>query len=312
MSFDKKNFLGALLAIPVITIWGITFVCTKSLLNDFSALEILFFRFLVAYLVLWIFYPHKLRLIQKEHEIYFMLAGLSGVVIYQLFENIAIHFTNASNVSVIVSICPMFTAILSQLILKEKSVTPFFALGFVVSIAGVFLVSMNGITEFHLNPAGDILALVSGISWGFYSILVSKINRLSYNYIGATRRIFFWAVIFMTILILLGAFLPILKGTSLEVSFNGAKNVERFSKPINWANLLFLGVLASAFCFMIWNKVCALLGTVKATVGIYLIPVVTIIFAFIFLHEKITLMGSIGTVCTILGVAISGIKKSRD
>ena len=62
------------------------------------------------------------------------LAALCGVVLYQLSENIAIHFTNASNVSVIVSICPFFTAIISQIFLKEKHLSLWFVIGFIISI----------------------------------------------------------------------------------------------------------------------------------------------------------------------------------
>ncbi len=322
---DKKNTtLGILLAVPVITIWGVTFVCTKALLKDFSSLEILFIRYTAAYLILWLFYPHRLKIREKSEEAYFILAGLTGVVIYQLMENIAIHYTNASNVSIIVSICPMFTAILSRIILKEKTLTPAFLIGFVISILGVSLVSFNGVMEFHLNPKGDILAMISGISWGFYSIFVSKMNRLCYNPIASIRRVFFYSVIFMLPLILTGAlpdllqdfnsgsgFLGKIKESSFYVNLSPEINRSRFSKPITWVNLLFLGFLASSFCFAAWNKSCQLLGTVRATIGLYLIPVVTILFAFIFLGEKISLMGAVGTVFTILGVVIAGLKKDR-
>ncbi|MCR5187644.1 MAG: EamA family transporter, partial [Treponema sp.] len=53
----------------------------------------------------------------------------------------------------------------------------------------------------------------------------------------------------------------------------------------------------------------SIIGTVKATSGLYMIPVVTIIFAFIFLGEKITAMGAAGAVITITGLFISGFKK---
>ena len=88
-----------------------------------------------------------------------------------------------------------------------------------------------------------------------------------------------------------------------------AFNKSRFANPLNWLNLGFLGLGASAFCFAAWNIACEKLGTVRATVGIYLIPVVTIIFAFFALGEKISLMGAIGAVLTIAGLFVSEIKK---
>ena len=54
---------GYLLATVTVIIWGITFVCTKSLLQDFSALEILFFRFIIAYIGLWIMNPKSEKIV---------------------------------------------------------------------------------------------------------------------------------------------------------------------------------------------------------------------------------------------------------
>ena len=51
---------GLLLAVPTILIWGVTFVNTKALLDDFSAFEILFLRFLMAYAALWCLKPKRL------------------------------------------------------------------------------------------------------------------------------------------------------------------------------------------------------------------------------------------------------------
>lgn len=301
----KNSILYILLAAIVVTVWGITFVSTKYLLGYFSPFEILFIRYFMAFCALWIIYPHKLVLANIKQEIYFVLAGLSGVVIYQLMENMAIGYTNASNVSIIVSICPMFTAILSTIILKEKSLTPKFLIGFLIAIAGVALVCFNGVIDFHLNPLGDVLALISGISWGFYSILISKINKMGVNPIPATRRVFFWASVIMLPILISGAYIPGLENTNFHVNLTAIANTQRFSNPLCWINLLFLGFVASSFCFIAWNKVCAELGTVKVSVGLYLIPVVTVIFAYFALHETLTLMGIIGAVCTIIGVAIS-------
>ena len=62
----QKSLIGFFFAAFSIFVWGITFVCTKSLLQDFSALEILVIRFLFAYVMLWILCPHPLRLACKK------------------------------------------------------------------------------------------------------------------------------------------------------------------------------------------------------------------------------------------------------
>ena len=292
MSFRDKKVFGYLLAASCVFFWGITFVCTKYLLRDFSPLEILFYRFIAAYIGLWILRPRFEKIAAKDN-ILFALAGFTGVILYQLFENIAINYTNASNVSVIVSICPLFTAIFSQIFLKEKHLSLWFVIGFIISITGITLVCLNGNKTLEFNPKGDILALFSAICWGLYSVVISLINRKNYDQICATRRIFFFAVLMM---------IPLMIFTK---QINVLQNTARFTKLLNIASLLFLGIIASGFCFASWNKACKIAGTVKVSCGLYLIPIVTIIFAFIALGEKITPAGAIGAIITIAGLFIS-------
>lgn len=292
MNFREQKFFGYFLAAVCVFLWGITFVCTKYLLRSFTPLEILFYRFIAAYVGLWLLRP-KFEKIALRDNILFALAGFSGVILYQLFENIAINYTNASNVSVIVSICPLFTAIFSQIFLKEKHISIWFIIGFIISITGVTLVCLNGNTVLEFNPKGDFLALFSAVCWGFYSVIISIINKKNYDQICATRRIFFFAVLMM---------IPLMLFTNQN---SPVENSIRFSNPLNITYMLFLGIIASGFCFSAWNKACKIVGTVKVSCGLYLIPVVTIIFAFFALDEKITLFGALGAAITIIGLFVS-------
>ncbi len=318
--FKNHAFSGLVFASLSVFLWGITFVSTKYLLRSFSAYEILILRFLLAYAALWILRPKSLHLEDKKNEIYFALAGFSGVTAYQFMENMAISYTSASNVSIIVSICPIFAAIFTQIFLKEKHLTIYFNIGFLLAIFGVALVSFNGVVEFHLNPKGDFLAFLASLCWGIYSLCVSKINSLELDFIQATRRVFFWALIFMIpiglfSIMTLGTFpvsTPDFKIPGISLLLDSEFNHFRFSNPLNWLNLCFLGLGASAFCFVAWNIACERLGTVRATVGIYLIPVVTIVFAFFALGEKISFMGAVGAVLTISGLFVSEIKLKEN
>ena len=292
-----------LLVVFSIFFWGITFVCTKHLLIYFSAFEILFIRFVLAYLFLWVLYPRRLKLPAKENLL-LALAGLTGVTLYQFTENLALNLTTASNVSIIVSICPVFTALTAQLFLKEKHFTLQFFVGTALALLGVVLVSFNGASHFNVNPKGDLLALTSAICWGFYSLFVTLINKKGYNIVVVTRKIFFYAIVWMLPLLALGIFSSNPECIAY-VELSHAANALRFSSLLNWILLCFLGILASGMCFVAWNKACIILGTVKISSGLYLIPVVTILFAAIFLKEKLTLMGSLGSLITITGLFIS-------
>lgn len=298
----KKQALPYILAAFCILVWGVSFICTKYLLRTFSSLEILILRFVTGYIAFCIISPKPLKTSGIKEELLFMGAGLCGITIYQFVENIAIYFTAANNVSIIVSTCPLFTAIIAAIFLHEKTITKNFVLGFVIAMTGIVLVTLNGSSEFSLSPKGDLLALGSAICWGFYSLFVSKINSLGHGNFASTRRIFFWALIFMIPLAVYGL---VFGGKSTSINFCPAENTARWSDWKNILNLVILGVFASSLAFVAWNKTCKALGTVKTTAAIYMVCVVTIIFSFIFLGEKISLAGLFGTFLTILGLFIS-------
>ena len=193
---ENKSASGHLFASVTILIWGNTFISTKILLVDFQPIEILFFRFVIGLLSLLIIYPQRLRNTTPRQELTFLAAGLCGVSLYYLMENIALTFTMAANVSVIISTAPFFTAILSQLFLKEEKLRIGFFIGFAIAMTGIFLVSFSG-SKLELNPAGDILALLASFLWACYSILTKKISSFGYNTIQTTRRIFVYGILFM-------------------------------------------------------------------------------------------------------------------
>ncbi|CAM4221793.1 DMT family transporter [Treponema peruense] len=305
----KKQALPYILAAFCILVWGVSFICTKYLLRTFSSLEILILRFVTGYIAFCIISPKPLKTSGIKEELLFMGAGLCGITIYQFVENIAIYFTAANNVSIIVSTCPMFTAIIAAIFLHEKTITKNFVLGFVIAMTGIVLVTLNGSSEFSLSPKGDLLALGSAICWGFYSLFVSKINSLGHGNFASTRRIFFWALIFMIPLAVYGL---VFGGKSTSINFCPAENTARWSDWKNILNLVILGVFASSLAFVAWNKTCKALGTVKTTAAIYMVCVVTIIFSFIFLGEKISLAGLFGTFLTILGLFISEKKQNKN
>ena len=165
---ENKQTVGHLSALLTIIIWGTTFISTKILLVDFQPVEILFFRFIMGLLVLLLVYPHCLKGTTGKQEFTFVAAGLCGICLYYLLENIALTYTLASNVGVIISVAPFFTAFLSHLVMKEEKLRVNFFIGFVVAMVGIFLISFNG-SKLELNPMGDLLALLAALVWACYS-----------------------------------------------------------------------------------------------------------------------------------------------
>lgn len=292
---EKKDQLtGHLTALATVFIWGTTFISTKVLLRAFSPLEILFLRFLAGFLALWVACPKRLKITDKKQEFYFAAAGLCGVTLYFLLENIALTYTLASNVGVIVSISPFLIALLAHFFLDGERLRPQFFVGFAVALTGIFLISFNGSAVLRLNPTGDILSALAAVTWAFYSVLTRKISHFGYNTIQTTRKAFFYGLIFM---------LPAL----LVLDFSPDK--AQLLVPVNLFNLLFLGLGASAMCFVTWGAAVKLLGAVKTGVYIYAVPVITVVTSALILHEKITGLAALGTVLTLAGLILSESKR---
>ncbi|MEC0129790.1 MULTISPECIES: DMT family transporter [Paenibacillus] len=287
---QRKINTGHLLALLTILIWGTTFISTKILLKDFTPLEILFFRFLIGYFVLLLIYSRPIRTTSFKEELLFISAGLSGVTLYFLIENIALVYTLASNVGVIVSIAPFFTAVIAHFFLEEEKFHRQFIIGFLIALAGIILIGLNGSYLLQLNPIGDLLALLAPVVWAIYSVLMRKISLLKVHTIGATRRVFFYGLLFM---------LPAL------FLFDFQLGLSRFKEISNVAHLLFLGLGASALCFLTWNKAVGMLGAVKTSVYIYIVPVITVAASALVLNEKIIWAILTGTFLTLTGSYIS-------
>ena len=280
---------GHLLALFTILIWSTTFLSTKVLLTDFLPSEILFIRMVLAIAALLIAKPKRLRLQQRKHEWYFMGAGLCGVTLYFLLENIALTYTFSGNCSVIISTAPFFVALAVHLFLKTERLSRWFFLGFAAAIAGICLISFNG-QKMQINPLGDILCVLAAMSWGGYSVFIKKIDAHGYDTLLVTRRIFVYGLLFL---------LPCLPFIGFSPSLGN------ILKPLNLFNFLFLGLGASALCFVTWNTAVKWLGAVKTSIYIYISPTVTIFAAWLLLHDPIFPMSLVGAGLTLLGLIIS-------
>ncbi|MEI2402430.1 DMT family transporter [Niallia taxi] len=284
---------GHIAALVTILIWGTTFISTKLLLIDFTPIEILFFRFVLGFVVLLIIFPYRMKLQHKKHELLFICAGLCGVTLYYLLENIALTMTLASNVGVISGMVPFSTALLTMLFLKDESLKVNFFAGFAMAMMGIFLISYNGTANFQINPLGDILAIAATVVWAAYSVLTKKISNYGYHTIQATRKVFLYGLILM---------LPALFLSDFKLGLN------RFTSPVNLFNFLFLGIGASALCFVTWNMAVSKLGAIKTSVYIYMVPVITVVTSMIVLKEQLTKLSALGILLTLAGLVVSEAK----
>lgn len=283
------------MAAIAICVWGSTFIFSKIMLRDFTPLQIMTMRFVVAYIVLWCLYPKVEKTTFKDNLGIFVLS-LFGNTIYFLFENNALQYTLAANVSIIVASAPIWTAILAHFFSKGEKIRRNTIYGSALAFAGVALVVFNGTIVLKFNPLGDILSLGAALSWAVYSILVVKyVNRFSSFFL--MRRATLCAMIASVPMLIISG--------QMDMPF------ECLLQKDALFSIIFLGVLGSGVSYVLWNMATRILGVIKVNAYIYVNPFVTMITAGIFLGEPVTAMGIIGAVMIIGGVVLGVTERRR-
>lgn len=290
-----------LLALFTVAVWGLTFISTKNLLESFTPIEVLVIRFFIGLIALFLLCPHLFRPSERREEIEFALAGLFGVCFYFLFENFALTYTYASNVGVIVAVVPFFTALFSLAFFSdEERLGAWFFPGFIISMTGIGIVSF-GSDGVEVDVKGDLLALSACFMWAIYSVILRRISSRGYNTIQVTRRTFIYGLMFMV---------PIALAMGFDPDWGALMDVS------NLKDAAFLGVVASAVCYVTWALSISGLGVVSASQYIYLIPVITVIASAILLGEPLTCLTVVGVAFTLAGLILSqrgtGISEDQD
>ncbi|MDD2458083.1 MAG: DMT family transporter [Eubacteriales bacterium] len=284
---------GHLLALITISIWSSTFIISKWLLDQMVPLQILLSRFIIAIIFLSIIHPRFKKPVSLREELLFLAVG-AALASYFVFENSALQWTYSSNVSLIVATIPFMTGILSRLVYK----TPFFTfqgvIGLITAYLGVLIIIINGSQLEGVEPIGDLLAIGAALMFAVYSVFMLKTGT-GYTLIQLTRKVFVYGFFFL-ILMLLVSGVPILP-ESLD------------SEGI--ASLFYLGIVASSLAFIFWNRAIQAIGPVKTNQYIYLIPVMTTVFAAILLHEPITWLTITGACMILLGLYLSEQSKNK-
>lgn len=296
MSCVKNHLaLGHVLALAVSVVWGTTYISTKVLLTAFHPVEILIFRFLLAWAMLFLCSPKPLLPKSLKGELPFLCCGLTGLTFYSILENYALQFSLASTVGLIIAAAPMFTALLLWLCRRSKRPGGAFFIGFCLAMAGIALISLAEGESFDCNPIGILLSLAAAVCWGGYGVCLEWAHvSAGLNDLQITRKIFFWGLLFT---------LPFIwiNGLSLDLS--------RFASPVLLGNTLYLGIGASALCFLAWNRASALIGSIATNVYLYLMPVITVVASVLILQEPVTALTLAAIVLILSGLILSQWKK---
>lgn len=289
----EKYLSGHLMAVFCVMVWGSTFVVSKSLLMHLQPVQLMLFRFIIAYIAMWIICPKWYFRLKEEWR--FLLMGLMANTLYSWAENTALTLTLVSNVSILVSTTPIMTALLIAIFYKDERLKRRQMIGFAIAFVGMVFVVFNGAVTLKLNPVGDMLALLASLIWAIYGLLLRRWSN-EYDSALLTRKMMFYGVL---------TSFPLFLTTKEPLHLSSVLTLE------NGLKLLYLGIVASAICFLLWNMAIRSIGVLKTSLYIYSIPLVTLIISVIFLDEKITLMGVIGMFLVVTGMLL-GTRPVKD
>ena len=314
----RTKFFWHLLALLTVAVWGVTFVSSKELISaGLRPAEIFAIRFLLAYvgiLVISLFQRSSFadsdrristrRLWSRtwQDELLFLFLGISGGSLYFLTENTALAYTQASNVSFLVCSAPLPTALMTLLYkrvgrsrfarsLEDVRVGFPLVFGTLLALGGMALMLFDG-ARLQVSLRGDLLALAAALCWAVYSLFMGRLSD-EYGSLFVTRKVFFYGLL---------TILPFLLG-------HRGFRWELLREPLVWGNLLFLGLVASLGCYVVWNRVLSVLGNVSCTNYVYLNPVFTLITAMLLLGERLTPAAATGSALILLGVILAGHRK---
>lgn len=254
--------------------WGASFIATKYLLDELTPETIISMRLILAILFLLmiaLFQKRDFSINLKSHTYILLLAIIA--VFHLWIQVTGLKFTTASNTGWIIGTAPIFMALLGLFFFKEK-LNALKVTGIIIATFGLLLLVGNGNpTNIDLiKNKGDLLVLSSAFTWGIYSMVNKKIS-LNYSPVMTILYLF----IMMAIIII-----PF---TVSETAINSVINLS----SVGWIAILFLGLLCSGVSYVIWAYALREMESAKVGAYLYFEPFVTVIAAWIFLNEDITL-----------------------
>lgn len=261
---------------PLIAIifWGASFIATKFLLDELTPETIISMRLILAIAFLFVIALIQKRNFKIDFNNHKYILLLAVIAVFHLWIQVTgMKYTTASNTGWIIGTAPIFMALLALIFFNEK-LNSIKVIGIIIATFGLLLLVGNG------NPAnidliknkGDLLILSSAFTWGIYSMVNKKIS-LTYS---PVMTIFY--------LFVMMAFIIIPFSVS-DASIGSIKNLS----GVGWIALLFLGLLCSGVAYVIWAYALREMESAKVGAYLYFEPFVTVITAWIFLDENITL-----------------------
>jgi drug/metabolite transporter (DMT)-like permease len=271
-------------------IWSGNFVISRAMNNVIPPAGFVFWRWLVAVVVLA---PIALPRLRREWPIVranlqlICICGLFGVTLFNFLIYTAMHTTTAINAALVNSAIPVFIIMFAR-IFYGQTVSLRQHMGIALSLAGVATIILQGdlarIRTLTFNR-GDLLVLLAAVAWALYSVALRRYPR------GLNPFLFLFSMAVCGLVFLIPFY-------AVEIAAGNLMTP-------NTATVLsigYVGILASVVAFMAWTSG---LRTVGAHLGgqfVHLMPAFSTILAVIFLGERLHAFHVVGIILIFAGI----------
>lgn len=283
-----------LTALLVVTIWGVSAPFRKAALAEFDVLPFTALRFLGLLALSWsVFGWHchvtgtRPRLARADVP-RLALSGLCGYTLYLLLGLLGLRYTTAFSNSIMLATTPLFAAVLLWVCrLEPMGSTQWLGIGLALlgMLAFVWDKLQIGLTMASL---GDGISLVAAVGFAGYTVLN---KRLVVRYPVTAL---------MTWTLTMGA-IPTL---AIALPTLGTQDWSRISL-LGWSALLWTVVMGVYLAWALWNWVVARMAAARATLFLYLVPVISGLMAWMLLGEHFGVLKIVGASVTLSGLALA-------
>jgi len=282
----KNTLLGSLYLILASSIWGGMYVVVKMVVSVIPPLELVWLRYLVAIVALFIigFITKQSWRIEKRHVLIIIAIGIIGNAISIVAQETGTMLSTAQMGAIITSSTPAFMVIFARFILKER-LTIKKGISVCLATIGVFLIV--GIGNMSMSSTlGGVSLVVAALTWALMSVLVKRLPS-DYSQIVVTTYSVLVALIVLT---------PFVLPRLHEI------NISQLTHPTIWGGLLYLGIVSTAGGFLLWNRGLQMLNASTGGIYFFFQPLVGALLGWLMLGEKISAAFWIGSILILLGV----------
>jgi drug/metabolite transporter (DMT)-like permease len=272
-----------------VTVWGMSFIATKSALLEMKPVVIVFIRQLLGILFLAAVILKQKKSFAIDFKKQKWIFALALMACFHLWIQVTgLQWTTASHTGWIIGITPVFMAILGIIFFKEI-ISSSQITGITVSFIGLLLlVSKGDFTSIDfIKNKGDVLVIISSMTWSIYS-LISKKTTLTLSPVLTTFYLF------VIVAILISPF------TINQENMNAVMHLSIGG----WIWILFLGILCSGAAYTIWAQALSEMSTSRVGAFLYVEPFVTFFGSWLLLNEQITILTLLSGLIILGGVVL--------